>query len=229
MANKLMSSVERDLRLKGATEFVQKLCDSAGSQPSIATGYLRDILDALQGGSELCAILDKPVKQRLGEIDLTPKRLAHAETVIEQQNNLIISLRAELTESYAIDTKHQGEAVAARVAAYTPGMGLVELRVSGGIPPWLELGETVTVIAGEVQHHAKPVAVLIPFAEKVISKLRRFEECAGDSQDVDIGREWFDVLTHLGLLERVQRSPAYWEITQQGEDALDVARLNTPQ
>ena len=74
-----------------------------------------------------------------------------------------------------------------------------------------------------------PVAVVIPFAEKVISKLRRFDECTSDGQDVDISREWFDTLTHLGLLVRVQRSPAYWEMTQQGEDALAVTRLNTPQ
>ena len=212
MANKLMLSVE--LR-----ELLVRLCNLH------AVGF-EDIEPEMK---ELRAILNNPVEQRLGEIDLTPKRLAHAETVIEKQNNLIVSLRAELSESYGINTKNQGEAVAARVAAYTPGMGLVELRVSGGIPPLLELGKAVTVIAGEMQHHAEPAAVLIPFAEKVISKLRRFEECAGDSQDVDIGREWFDVLTHLGLLVRVQRSPAYWEITPQGEDVLEVARLNTPQ
>lgn len=74
-----------------------------------------------------------------------------------------------------------------------------------------------------------PVAVVMPFAEKVISKLRRFDECVSDNQDVDIGRHWLDVLTQLGLLNRVQRSPAYWEMTQQGEDALEVARLNTPE
>lgn len=48
-----------------------------------------------------------------GEIDLTPKRLAHAENVIEQQNNLIVSLRAELVESYSIDRKTQPEPEAA--------------------------------------------------------------------------------------------------------------------
>jgi hypothetical protein len=32
----------------------------------------------------------------IGEIDLTPKRLAHAESVIEQQNNLITSLLTAL-------------------------------------------------------------------------------------------------------------------------------------
>lgn len=70
-----------------------------------------------------------------------------------------------------------------------------------------------------------PVAVM-PFAEKVIGKLHRFQECTGDSQGVDIGRHWFDLLTQLGLLNRLQRSPALWEMTQQGEDILEVARMN---
>ena len=60
-----------------------------------------------------------------------------------------------------------------------------------------------------------------PFADKVIRKLQRFQECADDGQSADIGRHWFDLLTQLGLLNRVQRSPALWEITQQGEDCLD--------
>lgn len=63
---------------------------------------------------------------------------------------------------------------------------------------------------------------LPPFAEKVLGKLRRFEECSSDNQGADIGRHWFDVLTQLGLLNRVQRSPALWEMTQQGEDLLAV-------
>lgn len=37
-------------RLHSATAFVQKLCDSAGKQPSVATGYLHDILSALDQG-----------------------------------------------------------------------------------------------------------------------------------------------------------------------------------
>lgn len=74
-----------------------------------------------------------------------------------------------------------------------------------------------------------PVAEVMPFAEKVIAKLQRFEACVSDGQDVDIDRHWFDVLTHLGLLRRVQRSPAYWEITQQGEDALKTTHCNSPQ
>lgn len=63
-----------------------------------------------------------------------------------------------------------------------------------------------------------------PFAEKVIRKLERFQECADDGQGADIGRHWFDLLTQLGLLNRVQRSPALWEMTQQGEDALELSR-----
>jgi len=39
-------------RLHSATAFVQKLCDSAGKQPSVATGYLHDILSALGHGEQ---------------------------------------------------------------------------------------------------------------------------------------------------------------------------------
>ncbi|MDV7894742.1 hypothetical protein R4J99_04245 [Pseudomonas aeruginosa] len=69
---------------------------------------------------------------------------------------------------------------------------------------------------------AQPSPTLPPFAEKVLAKLRRFYDCAEDfeSGGVDIGRHWLDLLTQLGLLNRVQRSPALWEISQQGEDLL---------
>ncbi|MBV6277967.1 hypothetical protein KUU37_17615 [Pseudomonas aeruginosa] len=69
---------------------------------------------------------------------------------------------------------------------------------------------------------AQPSPALPPFAEKVLDKLRRFYDCASDfeSGGVDIGRHWLDLLTQLGLLNRVQRSPALWEISQQGEDLL---------
>lgn len=39
-------------RLQSATAFVQKLCGSAGKQPSVATGYLHDILSALGKGEK---------------------------------------------------------------------------------------------------------------------------------------------------------------------------------
>ena len=75
------------------------------------------------------------------------------------------------------------------------------------------------------QAQSERVPELPPFARKVISKLERFEECASDSDagGVDIGRHWLDLLTQLGLLNRVQRSPGLWEISQQGEDVLAAA------
>lgn len=64
--------------------------------------------------------------------------------------------------------------------------------------------------------------VLPPFALRVIEKLQRFFDCAEDfeSGGVDIGRDWLDTLTHLGLLERVQRSPALWQTTEDGDALL---------
>ncbi|EOW3644078.1 hypothetical protein ACOWZD_000944 [Pseudomonas aeruginosa] len=88
-------------------------------------------------------------------------------------------------------------------------------------------GRVLSVIA-----ESQPSPALPPFAEKVLAKLRRFNECAEDSDSggVDIGRHWLDLLTQLGLLNRVQRSPALWEISQQGEDllGLDVPEIEVP-
>lgn len=63
----------------------------------------------------------------------------------------------------------------------------------------------------------------LPFVRKILEKLERFSECAEDDEGVDIGRHWLDVLTRLGLLNRVQRSPARWEMTTQADDALEAA------
>lgn len=41
-----------DDRLQSAKDLVQTLCDSAGKQPSVATGYLHDILSALSNGDQ---------------------------------------------------------------------------------------------------------------------------------------------------------------------------------
>ena len=60
----------------------------------------------------------------------------------------------------------------------------------------------------------------LPFLEEILADLRRFKECVEDNQDVDLDRDRFDLLTKLGLLERVQRSPARWMMTQAGEDAI---------
>lgn len=57
----------------------------------------------------------------------------------------------------------------------------------------------------------------------ILDKLRRFDECANDcdADGVDIGRRWLETLTCLGLLARIQRSPAMWEITKKGEIFLE--------
>lgn len=47
--------------------------------------------------------------------------------------------------------QHQGNVVAARVCAYTPGLGQVELKLPGALPSWLELGEVLTVQQGGAQ------------------------------------------------------------------------------
>jgi len=78
-----------------------------------------------------------------------------------------------------------------------------------------------SVILGMVGRIAELEQSAMPaFAVTVIKKLRRVDECSSDGQGTDIGGDWLDLLTRLGLLNRTQRSPALWEITQQGEDAL---------
>ena len=62
----------------------------------------------------------------------------------------------------------------------------------------------------------------------VVEKLERFQECAEDSDagGCDIGREWFDALTTIGLLRRTQRSPGLWEMTSSGSAVLARAALS---
>ena len=56
----------------------------------------------------------------------------------------------------------------------------------------------------------------------VAAALKRFNECAEDcdSDGCDIGRDWFDALTTMGLLKRTQRSPAVWAMTAEGDRLL---------
>ncbi|HCF6712377.1 TPA: hypothetical protein NII65_002146 [Pseudomonas aeruginosa] len=119
----------------------------------------------------------------------------------------------------------------AQVISYRPGVGEVTIYVDGRVPGYMNIGDTVYVsdrapVEQPSAALAQPSPALPPFAEKVLAKLRRFNECAEDSGSggVDIGRHWLDLLTQLGLLNRVQRSPALWEISQQGDDL-----LGTPQ
>lgn len=113
----------------------------------------------------------------------------------------------------------QGEPVAWEVTGGGVKPGLFTFK-----PGWAADDSAYTVRALVYAEQPSPVAVVHPFAEKVIRKLERFQECADDGQGADIGRHWFDLLTQLGLLNRVQRSPALWEMTQQGEDALELSR-----
>lgn len=98
---------------------------------------------------------------------------------------------------------------------------------------WLTFTAVQEIISDTIEaalSHAEGEAVSVPpFATKIIEKLRRFDECAQDGEGADIGRHWFDILTRLGLLNRVQRSPALWELTQQGEDALEGYTHPAPQ
>lgn len=77
--------------------------------------------------------------------------------------------------------------------------------------------------SGILSKRAEPVSGadgLPYFAHKIIEKLARADECFSEGEGADIGRHWLDMLTQLGLLNRVQINPAIWEITVQGEEVL---------
>lgn len=79
------------------------------------------------------------------------------------------------------------------------------------------LREEVSALQQRLADAEKPQPLFVATVQR---KLRRFEECASDNQGADIGSHWFEVLTRLGLLNRVQRSPALWEFTDEGEQFL---------
>lgn len=55
-ASEILPALDAAIRdadnLYKAMNFLQKLCDSAGSQPSVATGYLHDILSVMRTGDQ---------------------------------------------------------------------------------------------------------------------------------------------------------------------------------
>lgn len=82
--------------------------------------------------------------------------------------------------------------------------------------------ERIEQLEGEQARAQLPAGGAVPdFARRVIKKLERVHACFTDGQDADIGKDWFDVLTKLGLLDRVQRSPALWQISDVGDALLD--------
>ena len=205
MTNKPMLSVEREHRLKIHRKPFLDLESGA------KTCEIRDCSDRdfQVGDSVLLMLVDEDGNPTPNELR---RKITHIQTGYGLQDQLCVL-------SYEPADQHQGEPVA-------------ELQVA-----FFEHGPMATINwftpsafeAGAKKLYAEqpaPVAVVMPFAEKVIGKLQRFYECAEDSQGADIGRHWFDLLTQLGLLNRVQRSPALWEITDQGEEVLETARLN---
>ncbi|MBG4273452.1 hypothetical protein GHU41_11990 [Pseudomonas aeruginosa] len=120
------------------------------------------------------------------------------------------ALRAELQSQRERNTE-----LIFKLGSATNGWGRCEKERDAALARVAELERQEPVV--------RAYGVLAPFAEKVLAKLRRFYDCAEDfeSGGVDIGRHWLDLLTQLGLLNRVQRSPALWEISQQGEDLLE--------
>ena len=98
-----------------------------------------------------------------------------------------------------------------------------ECPVTGAVT-WVE-PEDMGVAAPSSGDVVQVPRELPPFAQQVISKLRRVHDCFTDAQGADVEKHWLDLLTLLGLLNRVQRSPALWEISQQGEDLLNGGRV----
>lgn len=97
-----------------------------------------------------------------------------------------------------------------------------------GLTKYSALAEMGRLVAAQGGQEALP-SLAAPL-QRAIKKLERFNECAEDSDSggCDIGRRWFDTLTHLGLLERTQRSPAEWTMTPAGHDLLRTGGLAHP-
>lgn len=147
MDNKPMLSVERDLieravqaiintsQMQPALNELRALLDKpvdsnelslGGSLARAASGLINVLDDETGAWTETEALkraledwsMGKPAAQHQGEIDLEPGRLAHAENVIEQQNSVIASLRAELVDGNSHAPKQQGEPVAELQVAF---------------------------------------------------------------------------------------------------------------
>ncbi len=99
------------------------------------------------------------------------------------------------------------------------GVDYAASRKAEGAPS----GVYIKAIEAKIANAQQPVSGadgLPYFAHKIIEKLARADECFSEGEGADIGRHWLDMLTRLGLLNRVQINPAIWEITVQGEEVL---------
>ncbi|WP_085600328.1 MULTISPECIES: hypothetical protein [unclassified Pseudomonas] len=135
--------------------------------------------------------------------------------------------------------QHHGHSVVARVCAYTPGLGQVELQLPGNLPSWLELGETVTVRHGNAQHQGEMVHMV-----RTHGSCCWEEVGSGSLEDFQSMPEEYELralYTRPGALAAVvlpERKPEPSVLTEIDDDrdaaiwnaCLDeVARLNPPQ
>ncbi|MBH1442828.1 hypothetical protein I5T78_01010 [Stenotrophomonas maltophilia] len=93
-------------------------------------------------------------------------------------------------------------------------VGVLRRKPNGksNVPVWLGPPAQAVDLGPSIPSELAPVA----------AALKRFNECAEDcdSDGCDIGRDWFDALTTMGLLKRTQRSPAAWTMTAEGDRLL---------
>lgn len=117
--------------------------------------------------SELRALLAKPAEERGSShgFEQSPNTCRHDERAgVWWREGSITRTGRECCACGSVEedplkpaARQRGNAVAAKVCAYTPGMGQVELKLPGALPQWLELGEVVTVLHGGTQPQGEPV------------------------------------------------------------------------
>lgn len=130
----------------------------------------------------------------------------HNEQFKEQAARLGISIEAKV-----VPWPHSAESHAAGVAEFIPQWLIPQWQLDALEPNAAPPAQAVD-LGPSIPSELAPVA----------AALRRFNECAEDcdSDGCDIGRDWFDALTTIGLLKRTQRSPAVWTMTAEGERLL---------
>ncbi|MBM5460249.1 hypothetical protein H8F21_22045 [Pseudomonas sp. P66] len=137
------------------------------------------------------------------------------ENPIDGGENWSLTITGDLLGCRIVSEDVEPESDMARRIDFSWGGGIT---VEGLLPEG-----TTFKIHGPSRDASAPVErdELPPFAQKVLKKLRRTQACFEDSQGTDIGRDWLDVLVRLGLMNRVQRSPALWEISDAGDALLE--------
>lgn len=177
-------------------------CDDGEAEFDLPASLLVDI-DVFLSASANPAEIERLHKE-LGEVRAERDEIEGRSVDIQE------SLRAQLTQAQALlcDIKRCG------LDAVTIGAPSIRERLDAALSASAEPSAPV-----EIDEQPE-------FVKTITAKLQRFLDCAEDGQGADIGREWFDVLTKLGLLRRIQRSPAWWEVTEQGDALLARAALD---